>query len=397
MNHLSDLVLGITESATIAMSQRSRELQSKGIDVINLSLGEPDFDTPEFIKTAAKQAIDDGYSHYTPVPGYVELRETICQKLWRDNKIDYHPNQIVCSTGAKHSIINVLLSIINPGDEVIIPAPYWVSYSEMVQIAGGKPVIVKADFDADYKVTAGQIEAAITLKTKAFLFSSPCNPSGSVYGKEELESFAKVFAKNPQIVIISDEIYEYINFEGSHQSISQFAEIKDQLVIVNGLSKGFAMTGWRLGYIAAPLQIAQACGKIQGQFTSGTSSITQRAAIAALSGPKTDSLIMCDAFKRRREIVYNGLKKIPGIKPNYPKGAFYVFPDISQLLGKSFENDYIKDSDDLALYLLSHGHVATVGGSSFGSPECLRISYAASDNDLHKAIERIKNAVADLN
>lgn len=396
MNYLADRVSWINESQTIAMAKAGRELKAKGFDVINLSFGEPDFDTPLHIQNAAKQAIDDGYFFYTPVAGYPELREAVVNKLKRDNDLDYSMNQVVVSTGAKHSIMNVIMAIINPGDEVIIPTPYWVSYSEMVKLVGGVPSFVHAGVESDFKITPQQLEAAITRKTKAFLFSSPCNPTGSVYSKEELEALKEVFVKHPEVVIISDEIYEYINFVGKHESIAQFEEIQDRTVIVNGVSKGFAMTGWRIGYIAAPLEIAQACEKLQGQFTSGASSISQRAALAALVSPLTAAVEMREAFLRRRNLVLDLLKDIPGLKCNVPDGAFYVFPDISSFFGKKHEKGSIENSSDLCLYILNTCFVSTVPGDAFGAADCIRISYAASDDTLREAIKRIGEALAKL-
>ena len=396
MNYLAERVSWINESQTIAMAKAGRELKAKGFDVINLSFGEPDFDTPNHIRNAAKQAIDDGYTFYTPVAGYPELREAIVNKLKRDNDLDYSMNQVVVSTGAKHSIMNVIMAIINPGDEVIIPTPYWVSYSEMVKLVGGVPVFVDADVSSDFKITPSQLEAAITAKTKAFLFSSPCNPTGTVYSREELEALKDVFVKHPEVVIISDEIYEYINFIGQHESIAQFEEIQDRTVIVNGVSKGFAMTGWRIGYIAAPLEIAQACEKLQGQFTSGASSISQRAALAALTAPLTATHQMREAFHRRRDMVLDLLNEIPGIICNVPNGAFYLFPDVSSYFGKKHENGVIENANDLCLHILNTCFVSLVPGEAFGAPNCLRLSYAASDDTLKDALKRIAEALKAL-
>ncbi|MDX5321193.1 MAG: pyridoxal phosphate-dependent aminotransferase [Bacteroidota bacterium] len=396
MNYLADRVSWINESQTIAMAKAGRELKAKGHDVINLSFGEPDFDTPTHIRNAAKQAIDDGYTYYTPVAGYPELREAVVNKLKRDNDLDYSMNQIVISTGAKHSIMNVIMAITNPGDEIIIPTPYRVSYSEMVKLVEGVPVFVDADVESNFKITAAQLEAAITPKTKAFLFSSPCNPTGSVYSREELEALKEVFVRYPQIVIISDEIYEYINFIGQHESIAQFEELQDRTVIVNGVSKGFAMTGWRIGYIAAPLEIAQACEKLQGQFTSGASSISQRAALAALISPLTSAFQMREAFLRRRDMVLGLLQEIPGFKCNVPDGAFYVFPDVSYYFGKKHANGVIENANDLCLYILNTCFVSLVPGEAFGAPKCLRLSYAASDETLKDAIHRIKEVLSNL-
>lgn len=378
------------------MAKAGRELKAKGFDVINLSFGEPDFDTPNHIRNAAKQAIDDGYTFYTPVAGYPELREAVINKLKRDNDLDYSMNQVVVSTGAKHSIMNVILAIVNPGDEVIIPTPYWVSYSEMVKLVGGIPVFVDADVSTDFKITPAQLAAAIGPKTKAFLFSSPCNPTGTVYSKEELAGLKDVFVKHPEVVILSDEIYEYINFLGQHESIAQFEEIQDRTVIINGVSKGFAMTGWRIGYIAAPLEIAVACEKLQGQFTSGASSISQRAALAALTSELTATYQMREAFHRRRDLVLDLLKEIPGVICNVPDGAFYVFPDISAYFGKKHEKGSIENSNDLCLYILNTCFVSLVPGEAFGAPNCLRLSYAASDDTLKDALNRISEALKAL-
>lgn len=396
MDLLSKRITELTESQTLAMAARSRELAAKGIDVINLSLGEPDFQTPEHVREAGKLAIDQGYSFYTPVAGYAETREAVVQKLARDNGLHYTPDQIVTSTGAKQSIINVLLCLLNPGDEIIIPTPYWVSYLSMVQLAEGKAVLVAAGVEQDFKITPAQLEAAITPKTKAFLFSSPCNPTGSVYSKTELEALAAVFAQYPHITVISDEIYEYINFEGAHHSIAAIGDMINRTVVVNGLSKGFAMTGWRFGYIAAPLEIAKACVKLQGQFTSATSSITQRAAIAALTGDLGPTYEMREAFRRRRTLVLDALSQIPGLRCNQPTGAFYVFPDVSGFFGKKHGDHLIQNADDLATYLLVEGHVAVVTGEAFGAPNCIRLSYATSDQKLQTAMERMQKALGNL-
>ena len=396
MDLLSKRITELTESQTLAMAARSRELMAKGIDVINLSLGEPDFQTPEHVREAAKLAIDQGYTFYTPVAGYADTREAVVQKLARDNGLHYTADQIVTSTGAKQSIINVLLCLLNPGDEIIIPTPYWVSYLSMVQLAEGKAVLVPAGVEQDFKITPAQLEAAITPKTKAFLFSSPCNPTGSVYTQEELEGLAAVFARYPQITVISDEIYEYITFEGQHHSIAAIGDMINRTVVVNGLSKGFAMTGWRFGYIAAPLEIAKACVKLQGQFTSATSSITQRAAITALTGDLTPTFEMREAFRRRRKLVLDGLSQIPGLRCNQPTGAFYVFPDVSGFFGKQNGDYQINNADDLATYLLVEAHVAVVTGDAFGAPNCIRLSYATSDQKLQTAMERMQKALGNL-
>lgn len=396
MDLLSKRITELTESQTLAMAARSRELAAQGIDIINLSLGEPDFLTPEHVREAGKQAIEQGYSFYTPVAGYAETREAVVKKLARDNGLHYTADQIVTSTGAKQSIINVLLCLLNPGDEIIIPTPYWVSYLSMVQLAEGHAVLVDAGVEQDFKITPAQLEAAITQKTKAFLFSSPCNPTGSVYTQAELEGLAAVFERYPQITVISDEIYEYINFDGQHHSIAAIGNMIDRTVVVNGLSKGFAMTGWRFGYIAAPLEIAKACVKLQGQFTSATCSITQRAAIAALTGDMTPTLEMREAFRRRRTLVLDGLSQISGLRCNEPTGAFYVFPDVRGFFGKKYRDYTIHNADDLATYLLVEGHVAVVTGEAFGAPNCIRLSYATSDQKLQTAVERMQKALGNL-
>ena len=396
MIQLSERLLAMEESATIAMAKKSRELKTQGKDVISLSLGEPDFNTPQFIKNAAIEALAQNYTTYTPVPGYDDLRESISKKFLRDNHLHYSKDQIVVSTGAKQSIANLVLSLINPGDEVIIPAPYWVSYLEIVKVAEGVPVIISAGIEKDFKITGADLEAAITPKTKLLMFSTPCNPTGSVYSKEELKDLARVLAKYPQIVAMSDEIYEHINFIGKHESLAQFEEIYDQVVTVNGVSKAWAMTGWRLGYIGAPKAIAQACDKIQGQFTSATSSITQRATIAAMEANPDVLKDMIAAFKSRRDLVLNGLKQIAGLKVNHPEGAFYVFADCSAYFGKKYQDWTISNSDDLCMYLLEEALVACVGGAAFGDPNCFRISYAASEDILLKAVNRIGSALAKL-
>lgn len=396
MIQLSDRLLGMEESATLAMSKKSRELKQSGKDVISLSLGEPDFNTPEFLKVAAKQAIDDNFTKYTPVSGYDDLREAIALKFLRDNGLKYKKENIVVSTGAKQSIINVVMSILNPGDECIIPAPYWVSYVEMVKIAEGIPKIISATIEHDFKISAKQLEEAITPKTKLLIFSSPCNPTGSVYTKTELASLAQVIAKYPHLVVICDEIYEHIRFEGEHESLAQFPEVFEQVVTVNGVSKAWAMTGWRLGYIGAPKFIAEACEKIQGQFTSATCSITQRATIAAVHANPAVLGDMILAFKNRRDLVLRLLKDIPGVKTNEPKGAFYVFPDISFFFGKVYGEHKISNSGDLALFLLAEALVAVVGGDAFGDNNCIRFSYATSEDILTEALGRIKLALAKL-
>lgn len=396
MIQLSERLLAMEESATIAMAKKSRELKAQGKDVISLSLGEPDFNTPEFIKDAAVQALKDNFTTYTPVPGYDDLREAISRKFLRDNQLQYSKDQIVVSTGAKQSIANLVLSLINPGDEVIIPAPYWVSYLEIVKVAEGVPVIISAGIDKDFKITGADLEAAITPKTKMLMFSTPCNPTGSVYTKEELQDIARVLAKYPHVVAMSDEIYEHINFIGKHESLAQFPEIYNQVVTVNGVSKAWAMTGWRLGYIGAPKEIAAACDKVQGQFTSATCSITQRATIAAMDADPIILKDMITAFESRRNLVLAGLRQIPGLKVNHPGGAFYVFPDCSSYFGKQFNGRTIQNSDDLCMYLLEVALVACVGGAAFGDPNCFRISYAASEETLQKAVNRIQEALAQL-
>jgi aspartate aminotransferase len=397
MEQVSDRLAKLSASATIAMNQRSKDLQAEGIDVINLSVGEPDFNTPDHIKEAAKKAIDDNYSFYPPVAGYPALRKAIVDKLKKQNRLDYTPDQITVSNGAKHSIVNVLLCIINAGDEVIIPAPYWVSYAEQSKIAEGTNVILETGIDTDFKVTAEQVKNAITPKTRAILLCSPSNPTGSVYSKDELKAIADVLAPHERIIIISDEIYEHINFVGKHESIAQFSNVKDRVVLVNGVSKGYAMTGWRLGYIAAPVWITKAVTKLQGQFTSGATAVAQIASITALTGDHGPTEAMNKAFKRRRDLVLGHLDKIDGVKCTVPQGAFYVFPDVSAYFGKSFEGKEIKDSGDLCMYLLESGHIATVPGAAFGAPDCIRISFANSDENLEKAMQRLKNALAKLN
>lgn len=396
MIQLSERLLAMEESATIAMAKKSRELKAQGLDVISLSLGEPDFFTPSFIKDAAKKALDNNYTMYTPVAGYDDLRESISLKFKRDNNLNYSKEQIIVSTGAKQSIANVVLSLINPGDEVIIPAPYWVSYLEIVKVAEGEPVVINAGIEKDFKITGDDLEKAITPKTKMLMFSTPCNPTGSVYTKDELADLARVLKKYPHIIALSDEIYEHINFVGKHESLAQFPEIYEQVVTVNGVSKAWAMTGWRLGYIGAPKAIANACDKVQGQFTSATCSITQKATIAAMQADPAVLTEMISAFKKRRDLVLSLLSQIPGIRINNPGGAFYVFPDCSSFFGKSFNGNIISNSDELCMYLLEHGLVALVGGEAFGDPNCFRISYAASEETLTKAMTRIKEALAKL-
>jgi aspartate aminotransferase len=395
---LSNRINYLSESETLAMARKSRELKAKGHNVINLSLGEPDFNTPGYIKDAAKEAIDKNFSFYTPVAGYADLREAICVKLKRDNNLDYTCEQVVVSTGAKQSIANVVLSLVNPGDEVLLPAPYWVSYKEIVKVAEGKSVFIPASIDHEFKVTPDQIRAAITPRTKLMIFSSPCNPTGSVYTKEELKAIAEVFVDFPSIYIIADEIYEHINFVGKHESMAQFDFIKNQMIVVNGVSKAFAMTGWRIGYIAAPLEIAKACDKLQGQFTSGASSIAQRAALKAIAtSPDTPELKeMKQAFRERRDLLLNILGDIPGFKLNHPDGAFYVFPDVSYYYGKTDGKSVINNSNDLCMYILNTAFVATVPGEAFGDPNCIRLSYATSKENLAEAVKRLKTVLAVL-
>ena len=397
MTKVSNRLNRLAESATLAMARMSRELQAKGIDVIALSLGEPDFDTPEFIKSAGQQAIKDNFSHYTPVPGLPELRSAISEKFKRDNNLEYHPAQIVVSTGAKQSLANVCLSLLDPGDEVLLPCPYWVSYAEIIKLAEGKPIEIPSKIDSDFKVTPEQLEAAITPKTKMLMFSSPCNPSGTVYTKSELKAIAEILEKYPEIYIVSDEIYEHINFTEKHFSIANIPSMTDRTITVNGVSKGFAMTGWRVGFIGAPIWIAKACNKIQGQITSATCAIAQKATERAmLAEPKSATKLMRETFMKRRDMVINLLKDIPRIKCNIPQGAFYVFPDVSYYFGKSDGKTTISNANDLCMYLLHSAHVACVAGDAFGNPECIRISYAAAEDKLIKAIEKIKEQLIKL-
>ena len=393
---LSSLLDRFSEPETLKMAKLGRELRAKGIDVIDLSLGEPDFDTPQHIKEAAIKAINDNWSHYTPVSGLLDLREAVCTKLKRDNNLDYLPENIVTSTGAKQSLANAILALVDEGEEVIIPTPYWVTYSELVKIARGKVVEIRTRVENSFKPTAEQLEAAITPKSKVFMFSSPCNPSGAVYSKDELEALAVVFRKHPNIIILADEIYEYINFVGKHESIAQFADLKDRIVLINGLSKGFAMTGWRLGYIAANTNIAKACEKLQGQFTSGASSITQKAAIAALTGDLRPSKQMTEEFTRRKFRTMELVKEIPGFTCFEPEGAFYVFPDVRYYYGKSNGTETIKNAADFSMYLLNTANVSSVMGDAFGEPNCVRFSFANSMENIEKAWGRIKEALAML-
>ncbi|QQL51299.1 pyridoxal phosphate-dependent aminotransferase [Mucilaginibacter ginkgonis] len=396
MNALSNRINNLSESQTIKMAKMGRELAAKGVDVISLSFGEPDFHTPDYVKDAAKKAMDENFTYYTPVAGYPDLRKAISAKLKNENNLDYDASQIVVSTGAKQAIANAVLCLVNPGDEVIIPTPYWVSYSEVVKLAEGVSKFINTTVEQNFKITPEQLEAAITPKSKLFMFSSPCNPTGSVYSKDELAALAKVFEKNPHVYILSDEIYEHINFIGGHESIAQFDSIKDRVVIINGFSKAYAMTGWRIGYTASNSEIAAACDKMQGQITSGTCSITQRAGTAAYQGGLASVHAMRDAFKRRRDLVYGLLKEIDGLKVNLPDGAFYFFPDVTSFFGKSYNGKKITNSNELSIFLLEEGHVATVGGDSFGDPTCIRLSYAAADEKLVEAVKRIKAALGKL-
>jgi len=394
MNQLSDRINSLSTSATLAMAAKARELRAQGKDIIGLSLGEPDFNTPDFIKEAAIQAINDDYNSYTPVDGYVELKQAIISKFKRDNNLTYSLPQVVVSTGAKQSLANVAAAMINPGDEVILPCPYWVSYNDIVKLNEGVPVEVKTSIDTDFKMTAAQLEAAITPKTKMIWFSSPCNPSGSVYSKSELRALANVLQKYPNIYVVSDEIYEHINFVGGHASMAQFEDMYDRTITVNGVSKAFAMTGWRIGFIGAPSWIARACNKMQGQITSGANCIAQRAVITAMEANPSKVQYMVDEFKNRRDLVLNLLNDIEGFKTNTPEGAFYVFPDISSFFGKTFRGKTITNASDFSLYLLEEALVATVTGDAFGNPDCIRISYAASQEQIIEAIKRIKESLS---
>ena len=395
MEKYSERVNRMSFSQTFVMSNKVREMKSRGIDVISLTLGEPDFDVPKNIKEAAFAAINNNFSHYSPVPGFLELREAICEKLKRDNQLEYLPSQICVSNGAKQSILNVLSSIINEGDEVILPAPFWVSYDEMVKMLDGKSVFIETSIENNFKMTADQLEKAITPKTKALLYSSPCNPSGSFYQYEELEKIANVIAKHPNITIISDEIYEYINYDGKHTSIAQFPQVYEQTAVINGMSKAFAMTGWRIGYSACPTWLAIGCEKIQGQMTSGANSMAQKASVIALKTDYSEYQYMIDEFKIRRDLVYDLMKNLPGFKVNYPESAFYFFPDISFYIGKSINGKMISDADDFAMFLLEEAHVGTVGGVSFGNSNCVRFSYAASEKELKEAMKRIKDCLEE--
>jgi aspartate aminotransferase len=396
MENISKRVEQLAVSETLAMSQKSRELKAQGFNVINLSVGEPDFHTPDFVKDAAKKALDDNITFYSPVPGFADLLQAISDKLKRENNLDYATDQIVVSGGAKHSLANILMTIVNPGEEVIIPAPYWVSYIELVKLAEGKSVVIPTSLQSNFKITPQQLESAITPKNKVLMLCSPSNPTGSIYSRDELKALADVLEKYPNVYIISDEIYEHINFIGKHESIAQFKNIFDRVIIVNGVSKGYAMTGWRIGYLAAPKWIAKACQKLQGQMTSGTCSIAQKAATAAINSDASYPKMMCKAFALRRDVVIERLRKIPGFKTNVPDGAFYIFTEVSDLLGKKFGDEVIADAGDLCMYFINKAHVATVPGGAFGAPNFIRFSYAASEAELMEALDRIDKAVANL-
>ena len=397
MNKLSDRLNRLSASATLAMSQKSQELKAQGVDVINMSVGEPDFNTPDAIKEAAIKAVNENYSRYSPVPGYPVLRNAIVEKLKKENGLEYTAAQISVSNGAKQSVCNAIMALVNPGDEVIVPAPYWVSYPEMVKLADGTPVTIYAGIDQNFKITAEQLEAAITPKTKMLILCSPSNPTGSVYSKEELKALADVLAKYPNVYIIADEIYEHINYIGKHESIAQFENVRERVIIVNGVSKAYAMTGWRIGFIAAAEWIVKGCNKLQGQYTSGPCSVSQIASVEAYVGSQEPVAEMQKAFQRRRDLIVKLAKEIPGLEVNVPEGAFYLFPKCSSFYGKSYNGQTINNSDDLAMYLLTEAHVATVGGTSFGAPDCFRMSYATSDENIIEAISRIKEALAKLN
>lgn len=396
MAHLSDRLNRLAPSATLAMSQKSNEMKAQGVDVINLSVGEPDFNTPAHIKDAAKKAIEDNYSHYSPVAGYPALRKAIVEKLKRENGLDYEPSEVIVSNGAKQSVCNTIMSLVNPGDEVIIPAPYWVSYPQMVKLAGGTPVIVNAGFEQDFKMTPDQLEDAITPKTRLIILCSPSNPTGSVYSKDELAGLADVIRRHEELYVLADEIYEHINYVGHHESIAQFAGMKERSIIVNGVSKAYAMTGWRIGYIAAPGWIVKGCSKLQGQYTSGPCSVSQMAALAAYEESQDCVEEMRLAFERRRNLIVKLAKDIPGLEVNVPQGAFYLFPKCNSFYGKSCDGRVIGNSTDLAMYLLEDAHVATVGGDAFGDPDCFRMSYATSDENIREAMRRMKEALALL-
>lgn len=396
MAELSNRLNRLAPSATLAMSQKSSEMKAQGVDVINLSVGEPDFNTPDHIKEAAKKAIEDNFSRYSPVPGYPELRKAIVAKLKNENGLDYSMSEILVSNGAKQSVCNTVMALVNDGEEVIIPAPYWVSYPQMVKLAGGTPVIVNAGFDQDFKMTPEQLEAAITPKTRMLILCSPSNPTGSVYSKEELEALAEVIKRHEGLYVLADEIYEHINYVGHHESIAQFPGMKERSIIVNGVSKAYAMTGWRIGFIAAPEWIVKGCNKLQGQYTSGPCSVSQKAAEAAYTTSQECVETMRKAFERRRDLIVSLAKEIPGLEVNFPQGAFYLFPKCSSFYGKSYESRKIETSTDLAMFLLEEGHVATVGGDAFGDPECFRMSYATSDDNIREAMRRIKETLAKL-
>ena len=396
MNRLSDRINALAPSATLAMSQKSSELRAQGVDVINLSVGEPDFFTPDHIKAAAKQAVDDNFSFYSPVPGYLSLRQAVCEKLRRENGLEYTPEQIVIGNGAKHELCNTIMALINPGDEVIIPTPAWVSYVQMVNLAGGKSVLLPSSMEKNFKVTAAELEAAITAKTRLIIICSPSNPSGAIYNREELKAIAEMLERHPEVMVIADEIYEHINYVGRHESLAQFSAIKEQVVIINGVSKAYAMTGYRIGYIAAPVWVSKAVNKMQGQYTSGVSSIAQKAAEAASNGPQECVEQMRVAFERRRDLIVGLLQEIPGIELNMPDGAFYAFPKIDSYYGKRCGDTVINDDNDLALYLLNEAHVATVAGTAFCCPGYIRLSYATSDENLREAAKRIAAALAKL-
>ena len=396
MNRLSDRINALAPSATLAMSQKSSELRAQGVDVINLSVGEPDFFTPDHIKAAAKQAVDDNFSFYSPVPGYLSLRQAVCEKLRRENGLEYAPDQIVIGNGAKHELCNAIMALINPGDEVIIPTPAWVSYVQMVNLAGGKSVLLPSSMDKNFKVTAAELEAAITPATRLIVICSPSNPSGAIYTRDELQAIAEMLARHPEVMVIADEIYEHINYVGRHESLAQFTDIKEQVVIINGVSKAYAMTGYRIGYLAAPAWVAKAVTKMQGQYTSGVSSIAQKAAEAAYNGPQECVEEMRVAFQRRRDLIVGLLQEIPGLELNMPDGAFYAFPKVESYYGKRCGDTVINDDNDLALYLLNEAHVATVAGTAFCCPGYIRLSYATSDENLREAAKRIAAALAKL-
>jgi len=396
MAQLSDRLNRLAPSATLAMSQKSNEMKAQGIDVINLSVGEPDFNTPGHIKNAAKKAVDDNYSHYSPVTGYMSLRKAIVEKLKNENGLEYSESEILVSNGAKQSVCNTIMALVNEGEEVIIPAPYWVSYPQMVKLAGGSPVIIEAGFDQNFKITPTQLEAAITPKTRMLILCSPSNPTGSVYSKQELEGLAQVILRHEDVFVLADEIYEHINYIGHHNSIAHVMGMKERTILVNGVSKAYAMTGWRIGYIAAPEWIAKGCNKLQGQYTSGPCSVSQVAALEAYSGSQTCVEDMRKAFERRRDLIVSLAKEIPGLEVNVPEGAFYLFPKCSSFFGKTNGTLTVSNSTDFAMYLLENAHVATVGGDAFGAPDCFRMSYATSDENIRKAMDRIKNALAKL-